>query len=49
MGSPQAAYDQMYKNNPEFRQFADSMRGKTPEQAFKENGLDFGQVRSLMR
>lgn len=47
MGNPQAAFDAMYSSNPQFRQFADSMRGKTPEQAFRENGLDFGQFSPL--
>jgi len=49
MGNPQAAFDQMYRNDPQFRQFADSMRGKTPDQAFRENGMDFGQVRRFIR
>lgn len=48
MGNPDAAYAQLYQTNPQFRQFADSMRGKTPEQAFRENGLDFGQFRNIM-
>ena len=47
LGNPQAAYFQMYQTNPQFRQFADSMRGKTPEQAFRENGLDFNQFKGL--
>lgn len=49
MGNPNAMYSQMYQNDPQFRQFADSMRGKTPEQAFQENGLDFAAISSLMR
>ena len=48
LGDPQRAFDQMYNQNPQFRQFADSMRGKTPEQAFRENGLDFGPFRNFM-
>lgn len=47
LGNPQAAFNQMYQSNPHFRQFADSMRGKTPEQAFRENGLDYNQFRTL--
>lgn len=47
LGNPQAAFNQMYQSNPQFRQFADSMRGKTPEQAFRENGLDYNQFRTL--
>jgi len=35
----------MYRTNPQFKQFADSMQGKTPEQAFQENGLDFNQFK----
>lgn len=48
-GNPQAIYSQMYQSNPQFRQFADSMQGKTPEQAFRENGLDFNQFKNIMR
>ena len=47
MGNPQQAFNQMYQTNPQFRQFADSMRGKTPEQAFRENGLDFNRFRNF--
>ena len=44
-GSSSFMFNQMYKNNPAFRQFADSMQGKTPDQAFRENGLDFNQFK----
>lgn len=47
MGNPQTAFSNLYQSNPQFRQFADSMRGKTPEQAFRENGLDFNQFRNF--
>lgn len=47
-GNPQMMFDQMYQTNPEFRDFANSMRGKTPEQAFRENGLDYSQFRGMM-
>lgn len=46
-GNPQALYSHLYQVNPQFRAFADSMQGKTPEQAFGENGFDFGQVRDI--
>lgn len=46
-GNPQQAYNSMYQNDPTFRRFADSMRGKTPEQAFREYGLDYNQFRRL--
>ena len=48
-GNAQALYDRMYQSNPQFRDFANSMRGKTPEQAFQENGFDFSQFKGLMR
>lgn len=47
-GNPQAVYDKMYKDNPQFRDFANAMRGKTPEQAFGEYGFDFSQFRGMM-
>ena len=40
-------FNQMYANNPRFRQFADSMKGKTPQQAFSEAGLDFNRFQHL--
>lgn len=40
-------FNKMYQSNPKFRQFADSMMGKTPEQAFRENGLDYNQYRNV--
>lgn len=46
-GNPQALYSHMYQTDPQFRSFADSVRGKTPEQAFQEHGFDFGQVRKF--
>ena len=46
-GSSDTLYSQLYKTNPAFRQFADSMQGKTPEQAFYENGLDFNEFKDL--
>lgn len=30
-------------------QFAQMMQGKSPEQAFQENGFDFNQVQSIFR
>lgn len=46
-GNPQGMFDQMYNSNPQFRKFADSMKGKTPEQAFSENGLNFEDFKNL--
>lgn len=46
-GSSNAVFNQMYNTNPQFRQFADSMRSKSPEQAFMENGLNFNDFRKF--
>lgn len=46
-GPSNVIFNQMYNTNPQFKQFADSMRGKTPEQAFREKGLDFNQFRQF--
>lgn len=40
-------FNRMYQSNPQFRQFADSMQGKTPEQAFQEQGLDYSQFQNI--
>lgn len=48
-GNAQQMFDQMYKQDPQFRDFANSVKGKTPEQAFQERGLDFGQFRNMIR
>lgn len=47
-GGDQQVFDQMYRTNPQFRDFANSMRGKSPEQAFQERGFDFSQFRGMM-
>ena len=48
-GNPQALFENMLQSNPQFKSFADSMKGKTPEQAFSEHGLDFNQVKDLLQ
>lgn len=40
-------FNKLYNTNPQFRQFADSMQGKTPEQAFQEQGLDYEQFKRV--
>lgn len=46
-GPSNILFNKLYNSNPQFKQFADSMRGKTPEQAFRENGLDFNRFNNL--
>jgi len=43
----QMIFNKLYQGNPQFREFADSMQGKTPEQAFQENGLNYSQYQNI--
>lgn len=36
--------DRMYRTNPAFRDFAESMFGRDPIQAFQEKGLDYRKL-----
>lgn len=40
-------FNRLYQSNPQFKNFADSMQGKTPEQAFQEQGLDYSQFQNI--
>ena len=48
-GNTQQIFDQMYQSNPQFRDFANSMKGKTPEQAFQEKGFDFNSFKNMIK
>lgn len=43
----QLIFSKLYQANPRFRQFADSMRGKSPEEAFREQGLDYSKFQGI--
>lgn len=43
----QLIFNKLYQANPRFRQFADSMRGRSPEDAFREQGLDYAQFQNI--
>lgn len=47
-GSPEHAFRQMMQNNPQFRQFVEQNKGKTPEQVARENGIDLSQFKNMM-
>ena len=47
-GNPQAIMTQMMQTNPQFAQFVAQNQGKTPEQAFADNGLDISQFKDLL-
>lgn len=48
-GNPEQIAQQMMQSNPQFRQFVEANKGKTPEQVAKENGIDINQIMGMMR
>lgn len=42
--SPEQLMQSMMRSNPQFAQFVEQNRGKSPEQIAKENGIDLGAV-----
>lgn len=47
-GNPEQIARQMMQNNPQFRQFVEANKGKTPEQVAREYGVDLNQLKSMM-
>lgn len=47
-GNPEQIAQQMMQNNPQFRQFMEANKGKTPEQVAREHGIDLSQFKSMM-
>ena len=48
-GNPAQIAQQMIQNNPQFRQFVEANKGKTPEQVAQENGINLDEIRRLMK
>lgn len=47
-GNPEQIAQQMMQNNPQFRQFVEANKGKTPEQVAREYGVDLNQLKGMM-
>lgn len=47
-GNPEQIAQQMMQSNPQFRQFMEQNKGKTPEQVAKENGIDLSRFKGMM-
>ena len=47
-GNAEQMFNQMYQSNPQFRDFANSVKNKTPEQAFQEKGFDFNSFKNMI-
>lgn len=48
-GNPEQIAMNLMQRNPQFKQFVEANKGKTPEQVAKENGIDFNQIMGMMR
>lgn len=48
-GNPQGLMNQLMRTNPQFAQFVAQNQNKTPQQAFRDNGLDFSEVQQLIQ
>ena len=42
--NPDELFTQLTQNNPQFRQFYEANKNKTPEQIAKENGIDLTKL-----
>ena len=47
-GNPEQIAQQMMQSNPQFRQFVEANKGKTPEQVAQEHGIDLNQFKNMM-
>lgn len=45
---PDAVAGILYNNNPQFRQFVDANKGKTPEQIAQSLNVDLSEIRKYM-
>lgn len=43
---PNAVFNALMGSNPQFRQFVEQNRGKSPEQIAREHGIDFAALQS---
>lgn len=42
-------FEQLMRTNPQFAQFVNDNKGKTPEQIAKENGISLDALQKFMR
>lgn len=46
--NPQAVYNSLMQNNPQFAKFVRDNQGKSLQQIAQENGIDFNQLRNFL-
>ena len=47
-GNPSRIAQQLMKNNPQFRQFIEDNKEKTPQQVAQEHGINLSQLNKMM-
>jgi len=47
-GNPDAFMQQLMRTNPQFAEFVNANRGKTPDQIASDYGIDIGLLRKYM-
>lgn len=47
--NPQQVMANLLQTNPQFAQFMNENRGKSPEQIAREHGIDFEMLQNLLR
>ena len=48
-GNPEQIAQQMMQNNPQFRQFVEANRGKTPQQVANKYGIDLNAIMGQLK
>lgn len=48
-GNPQAMFNQMMQNNPQFAQFVNDNRGKSVDQIARDYGVDLSAIKQFVR
>lgn len=47
--NPDVMFNQLMRTNPQFAQFVNANRGKSPEQIAHENGIDINVLKQFMK
>lgn len=48
-GNPQAAFNLLMQQNPQFKQFLQANQGKSPEEIARAYGIDINQINNLLK
>lgn len=48
-GNPQAAFNLLLQQNPQFKQFVQQNQGRSPEEIARAYGVDLNQLNNLLK